>query len=261
MIPLSLLPGDHNRSRVTRDRLELLTALITAPGFDPLYRADIIAIPPQHPVYAWECVVADCERVRRSGTNLCHRHAREWHSAQHAGSSRAEFLRTATPMPMISGIDMGVCLICPDRPATSARTGLCDRHDDRWRRHLAAGGTNGDLEDWLRQQVVFPGYGICRVLTCSGPALTPLGLCEQHRARYHAEGRPGGATLPRLWQRQFEKYGKPVPVSYVDETAFRRWCATAAAAYGAPAGAWRVARPTIRSASSRRRCWPNGGAW
>lgn len=50
MIPLTLLPND-GESRVARDRLELLTALISAPGFDPRYRNDIIAIPRDHPVY------------------------------------------------------------------------------------------------------------------------------------------------------------------------------------------------------------------
>lgn len=233
MIPLALLPSDNHKSRVTRDRLELLTALISAPGFDPLYRAEIVMIPPQHPVYAWACVVAGCERVRRTGANLCHGHSREWRSAQRAGSSRAEFLRTATPMLALAGVDLGACRICPDRPATTATTGLCERHDDRWRRHLAMGGTNADFKEWLRHEVAFPGYGTCRVLACADLALNPLGLCEQHRARYSAAGRPGAANLPQLWQREFERHGLPVPVSYEDETAFRRWCANAPAAYRA----------------------------
>jgi hypothetical protein len=47
---LSLLPADVP-GRADRDRLELLTALIAAPGFDPLYRSGLITIPPDHPVY------------------------------------------------------------------------------------------------------------------------------------------------------------------------------------------------------------------
>jgi hypothetical protein len=64
MIPLTLLPNDQG-SRVTRDRLELLAALIDAPNFDPLYRAEVIEIPQYHPVYAWGCQVEDCERIRK----------------------------------------------------------------------------------------------------------------------------------------------------------------------------------------------------
>ncbi|MFZ0118629.1 MAG: hypothetical protein WAN20_03315 [Pseudonocardiaceae bacterium] len=37
--------------RVGRDRLEILTALINGPSFDPTYRPDIIKIPRTHPVY------------------------------------------------------------------------------------------------------------------------------------------------------------------------------------------------------------------
>ncbi len=59
---------NEDASRARRDRLELLTALMMAPGFDPLYRSDLIAIPPQHPVYGWECVVEGCGRVKRTTT-------------------------------------------------------------------------------------------------------------------------------------------------------------------------------------------------
>jgi len=36
VIPLLTLLPDQERGRVKRDRLELLTALLTAPGFDPM---------------------------------------------------------------------------------------------------------------------------------------------------------------------------------------------------------------------------------
>ena len=41
---LALLPQPD--AREGRDRLEILTALISAPSFDPLFRGDIIKIPP-----------------------------------------------------------------------------------------------------------------------------------------------------------------------------------------------------------------------
>jgi hypothetical protein len=35
--------------RVGRDRLEILTALINAPSFDPIFRPDVIVIPARSP--------------------------------------------------------------------------------------------------------------------------------------------------------------------------------------------------------------------
>jgi hypothetical protein len=60
--------------QVGRDRLEILTALIAGPSFDPVYRPDIITIPGGHPIYRWACVVADCERPRTGGSDLCSIH-------------------------------------------------------------------------------------------------------------------------------------------------------------------------------------------
>jgi hypothetical protein len=49
---LSARPTDADR-REPRDRLELLTALINGPGFDPVFRDDVIRIPPGHRIYPW----------------------------------------------------------------------------------------------------------------------------------------------------------------------------------------------------------------
>jgi hypothetical protein len=57
---LALVPQQDTRTG--RDRLEVLTALIGAPSFDPLVRPDIVKVPPNHPVYRWACLAADCER-------------------------------------------------------------------------------------------------------------------------------------------------------------------------------------------------------
>jgi len=64
--------------RVGRDRLEILTALINGPSFDPVYRPDVVQIPRNHPIYRWECVVRDCERTRSGGMDLCSEHSRQW---------------------------------------------------------------------------------------------------------------------------------------------------------------------------------------
>ncbi|WP_437071198.1 hypothetical protein, partial [Streptomyces sp. enrichment culture] len=78
VIPLTLLPGRTDTTRIGRDRLELLTALIEAPAFDPLFRDTLIFIPPQHPVYAWQCAIDGCKRIRRISHNLCNTHNLEW---------------------------------------------------------------------------------------------------------------------------------------------------------------------------------------
>ena len=52
--------GDGDGDRAVRDRLELVTALIGAPSFDPLYRTGLIRFPRDHPVYRWGCAVEGC---------------------------------------------------------------------------------------------------------------------------------------------------------------------------------------------------------
>ncbi|MFJ1816760.1 hypothetical protein [Streptomyces sp. NPDC088139] len=67
----SLLPLYTDRpDREGRDRLEILTALIGAPAFDPIFRDVIIRVPQGHRVYQWACVVDACERARHSGLDL-----------------------------------------------------------------------------------------------------------------------------------------------------------------------------------------------
>ena len=41
--------------------------------------------------------------------------------------------------------------------------------------------------------------------------------------------RPGGAALPSSGGTATNRCGRPVPIEYADEAAFRRWCATAPA--------------------------------
>jgi hypothetical protein len=141
-----------------RDRLELLTALMMAPGFDPLYRSDLIAIPPQHRVYGWECVVEGCGRVKKDNDGLGQEHRLEWREAREAGSSRAAFLTAASPWPA-AGMPPARCMICPDRPSRLRCVPLCGTHHGRWR-HAGYPG-NEALQEWLCEQTPFPGYGEC----------------------------------------------------------------------------------------------------
>ncbi|MDX3540163.1 tyrosine-type recombinase/integrase [Streptomyces sp. MB09-01] len=135
MIPLTLLPGRTDRTRVGRDRLELLTALIDAPAFDPLFRDTLIFIPPHHPVYAWQCAVDDCKRIRRQPQPV--QHAQPGVGAGRAdGADQASLHGTATALPAARGVDYGRCLLCP---AVSPTTRLCQQHQTRWQYGEAAG--------------------------------------------------------------------------------------------------------------------------
>lgn len=207
-----------------RDRLEILAALISGPSFDPLYRGEVIQIPPSHPVYAWECVVAGCERPRGYG-DLCHQHRREWGHARAAGSGKAEFVMNARPLRLRTGAQDTPCQVCPQRPAAHSRWRLCHRHLGQWRRHQRAGGDPAGFDQWARGLTACPGYGPCSVVVCPSPASSPLGLCFGHDMRYRQAGRPGGAVLPPNWHGRFDRNGLAVPVSYIRQALFGDWCA------------------------------------
>ena len=93
---LSLLPADVP-GRAGRDRLELLTALIAAPGFDPLYRSGLIRIPPGSPGLRVGLSGAGCECVGL-GPGLCTAHEREWKALGRDKVRRADFTAVATPV-------------------------------------------------------------------------------------------------------------------------------------------------------------------
>lgn len=155
MIPLTVLPNDNGR-RQHRDRLELLTTLIAAPSFDPVFRDDHIVIPPDHRTFGWGCQVPDCERRKTLGEVLCRSHRNEWADAKTAGMSRADFLAAATPLKRIAGSNEGTCLVCPGR-GTVADSNLCHAHHSAWKRQVAQGDV--DHERWLSEQEAMPGFG------------------------------------------------------------------------------------------------------
>ncbi|TDC05076.1 site-specific integrase [Nonomuraea longispora] len=228
MTARSLLPlYTEQPDRAGRDRLEILTALITSPTFDPIYRTDIIKIPLGHPVYRWECVVEDCERARTSGTEVCSIHRIEWVEARARGMGKAEFLTAAEPLGPVERSTGEPCRICPGRPAIPhGALRLCRRHHYSWTYYFSLHDSSLDLETWVADQEPCEGYGRCQVRVCPGLAESPLGLCSWHRARYKRRGRPGGAALPSSWWQSYENLDLPVPVFYSDEAAFRAWCAS-----------------------------------
>jgi integrase len=223
--PLLPLYQEQHGARAGRDRLELLTALIGGPAFDPLFRGEVIRIPARHPVFWWACLVAGCERPRKASIDMCHIHHHQWAQARHRGAGKAEFLATAQPLGPSVWVEQLPCRICPGRPATHAGWRLCHRHNSRWYHYQRGEGAQASFEEWLAVQVPFDGYGPCQVAVCPDLAATPLGLCSGHQTRYRADGQPGGATLPRTWSHSYELQGLPVPVSYRDEEQFRAWCA------------------------------------
>ncbi len=225
MTVTSLLPVLNDRAG--RDRLEILVALISAPSFDPLFRAEIIAVPPGHPVFRWNCLVTGCERPKTGHGDLCSAHLELWRHAQRDGELKADFLRATRPAGLAAWTHERPCRICPQRPARNVALVLCDKHQFRWFRHRELHGGDADFAGWLAGQEPYPGYGCCRVRVCPELANSPLGLCARHESRYRAQGRPGGAALPSQWANRYERRGHAVPVLYRDEAAFRRWSATA----------------------------------
>lgn len=224
MTALTLLVHPHDR-RQSRDRLEILSALIDAPGFDAFLRAEVIDFPPQHPVFAWQCVVGDCERPRAWGADLCVAHRDVWAAAHAGGISRAEFLGSASGQALTGRYRESMCLICPDRPALRRRGApqLCHRHLMRWSRHRNRIGAVPDFDTWRAGEIAYPGYGPCRAL-CSSTARSPLGLCAAHHRRYVIQGRPGGARLPDGWAK-IRRQERVHPL-IDDRAAFERWCRT-----------------------------------
>lgn len=228
LLPLHTLV-DPARRRETRDRLEVLTALLGGPHVEPLFREALIHIPADHPVFGWLCRVEDCHHSRTNARDLCHPHKLEWERGRQANPqlTRREFLRDAKPAKFYDRMgEPPVCRICLVRPARHHGLELCLAHNGRWKK---ASATDRALvfEDWLATQTEpFHGYGDCVVAACQSLASSPLGLCWVHETRYDAEGRPGHAMRPPKWFNRYEMVGRPVPILYGDKAAFLHWCKT-----------------------------------
>ncbi|WP_239340221.1 hypothetical protein [Frankia sp. CiP3] len=222
------LPVREIDARAGRDRLEILTALIAAPSFDPLFRAELIRIPAGHRIYRWQCAVDGCDRpATGQSSDLCTVHAEMWRQYQREdGATRASFLIAAAPLAPSAAAEELPCRICPQRPAAHVTLRLCRHHKSRWSHCRDHDGT--DFGTWLAEQIPMAGYGDCQVRVCPEMADTPLGLCARHGQSYRQADRPGGAALPRDWANRYESRGLPVPISHAGEAAFTRWCASAA---------------------------------
>jgi hypothetical protein len=226
LLPLAV--AGQATSRTTRDRLELLTALITAPTFDPVLRADVMEVPRDHPTYGWGCGVPQCERSRDvSHQDFCQEHELDWRARKRAGQNIAEFLASVAPLKQYQWLSPPPCLVCPDLPARS-QSQLCYCHAHQWTSHRRyyreKYGREADFDAWVAAEQPFPSFGKCQVVSCPDRADHPLGLCHRHRTGYIRQGRPGGARTPRRWSHELLRTGEPTPVSYDDEARFLRWC-------------------------------------
>jgi hypothetical protein len=160
--------------RVGRDRLEILTALINCPSFDPIFRPDVIVIPRDHPVYRWTCVVDCCQRSRSGSSDLCAEHLRQLADARARGVGRAEFITAATGLDTPIRAKEIKCRVCSERPADQAELKLCRLHWHRWQKQRKILGEDADFAVWLADQEPLPGYGRCVVAVCVNLAKSPL---------------------------------------------------------------------------------------
>lgn len=209
--------------RVGGDRLEILTALINGPSFDPIFRAEVIKIPRDHLVYWWGCAVEGCERTRSGGSDLCSAHLNGLKLARKRGVTPAAYVTAATGLARFRRVEDVACRICPDLPATGNRWSLCERHVSSWQMCPQRGVDGAGFERWLTCQEPIEGYGICQVAVCVNMAATPLGLCLAHGRQYGNSGRPGGARIPQRWSR--DVIGHLVSPTFDDQTSFHAWCA------------------------------------
>ncbi|MDI5962568.1 tyrosine-type recombinase/integrase [Streptantibioticus silvisoli] len=224
----SLLPLYTERpDRESRDRLEILTALIGAPSFDPIFRAEIVRIPRNHPVFSWGCVVRDCERGRSGGSRLCKVHGLEWAGSRAAGRGMAAFLENAQPLEAVGWQEEAVCRLCPERPASHITLQLCARHHVNWKFYRAQSAGEADIAEWLADGVSYPGFGRCSVLVCPSLAASGNGLCSGHATRYEKDRRPAGVEVSKNGSHGDKLHGSLAPVNCTDEAAFRDWCVSA----------------------------------
>ncbi|MFJ2095034.1 tyrosine-type recombinase/integrase [Streptomyces sp. NPDC087901] len=225
---LTLVTSGNARTRTAGDRLEMLTALISAPSFGLLLRDDVIQMPPDHPVYGWECAVAGCVRSRDTFGGYCAGHRRQWQDMRQSGSTIVDFLRVAEPLQALMRRDGQPCQICPHAQAIGPH-GLCYLHAKNfasWRAYRRGKGQLDAIEHYLAAQCPYPAFGQCRIPTCPREGVEWIGLCFTHFTLYVRSKRPGGAHRVRNWGRRPPDGSRTVEIAYDDEPAFLRWCSS-----------------------------------
>ena len=192
-----------------KDRLEVLDALISAPGFDPIFRDDVIRIPRDHPVLTWGCQVAGCERALLPPYLVCTTHREEWLEGRDRGMTMSEFRESAVPLRLLRAQDPSPCLICGDsRPAAGLQQ-LCLRHGDRWyRASRRSEVTVEQFDQWLVTEKPYESFGDCRVPCCDIQASYRSGLCTDHHRMFQRDESPG--RLPRSRRKLALRYDEKI---------------------------------------------------
>ena len=187
--------------RAGRDRLEILTALISGPSFDPLFRPDVIKIPrrpPGLPVGLRGRATASGPRSGGGGPVRRAPGAVARAPRARRGQGRVPAARPR-PWAGASGAEEQPCRICPDRPGLHTLTlRLCQRPPVPLVPPPQTGtATPPTSRSGWPARSRLAGYGRCRVAVCPEPGGLAAGAVLAARAAATSrDGQPGGAALP-----------------------------------------------------------------
>ena len=216
--------------REARDRLEILTALIDGPSFDPMFRPDVIEIPRRSPGLpagsAWSIAANGHARAApicapSTSSNGCTQ-TRE----RGVGQGRLPRQPRQGSLRHVR-VEELPCRICPDRPVAHSELQLCQRHLRRGsgtRRPSATPPTStsgcADQAAARRLRAVH-GDGAARAWRTRR-----WGCAAGMTSGYHRDGRPGGAALPSRGGIASSSTAGRCRSTTPTSAAFRRWCAT-----------------------------------
>ena len=187
--------GSEHGARAGRDRLELLTALIEGPGFDPLFRGDVIAIPPRASGLRlgvpWS---AGCERPAQGQRRLCLEH-RASVARGAAGGQRPGRVPRRAP-----AAGPAVC-VEPRRCAGSARPAARRTRRAAVRTATTAAGVYAPASRGAAGAAGVAGRAgpaptataSCQVEVCPDLAASRWACATGHESALSPQGRPGGA--------------------------------------------------------------------
>ena len=159
--PLLPLYREQHAGQAGQDRLELLTALIGGPAFDPLFRCEVIRIPPRHPVFRWACLVDGCNGPARAASTCATSTVSSGRKRRPGGRHGCVPRRRAAA----GGVGLGGAGAVPDLPGpaqTHTSWRMCHRHYMRWYRCQRSEGQRASFEDWLPARSRSTGTGRAR---------------------------------------------------------------------------------------------------
>ena len=177
-------------------------ALLARRGYDA--SAEVFTPEREDPLFGYKvCEVVACEQLAEGRLRLCWRCEQHWKQAG-PGVSFASFCHDA-PGPLRRRRGDALCTVCraPGHERPVHTNGLCI---SCYQTMAKRGQTPEEYiagDDEFPPAVPRPSFGRCSVTICSRFAWrgSPA-LCEQHHARWSAEGRPGGPAMQTWCSRQ-----------------------------------------------------------